>query len=64
MMMTMLTVTMSAVMVVVTVMQLFLGGRGAQFPVPWYLVTVKGIYLQAVLRRQWSDHQGGQFLVP
>ena len=39
------------VALVVMLMQLFLGGRGAQFPVPWYLFTIKGNYLQVVLRR-------------
>ena len=34
------------------VMQYFLTGRGAQFPVPWYLFTIRKHYLQVVLRRQ------------
>ena len=36
---------------VVMMMQLFLDSRGAQFPVPSYLFTIQGIYLQAVLQR-------------
>ena len=41
----------SNVINVVVLMQPFLGGRGAQFPIPWYLFTARGIYLQEVLRR-------------
>ena len=34
---------------VVVLVQPFLGGRGAKFPMPWYLFTARGNYLQAVL---------------
>ena len=39
-----------SVMDVVMVMQPALGGRGTQFPMPWYLFTARAVYPQAVLR--------------